>query len=72
MRPMLVEIEKEIPELKAEYFEADECPEILKKYDVKDVPVFIFLDKNGNEFLRLQGLQNKEELVKIVKENIDK
>ena len=72
MKPMWVEIEKEIPELEAEYFEADECPEVLKKYDVKDVPVFIFLDKNGNELSRLQGLQNKEELVKIVKENIDK
>ena len=72
MRPMLAEIEKEMPELEAEYYEADECPEVLKKYNVKDVPEFIFLDKNGNELSRLQGLQNKEELVKIVKENIDK
>lgn len=72
MKPMWEEIEKEIPELAAKYYEADECPDMLKKYNIKDVPVFIFLDKDSNELLRLQGVQNKEDLVRIVKENIDK
>jgi len=72
MRPMWQEIEKEISELKTEYYEADEHPDLLKKYNIKDIPVFIFLDKDGNEFLRLQGMQNKEELIKIVKENLNK
>lgn len=72
MKPMWTEIEAEIPELKTEYFDADEHPEVLKKYNVKDIPVFVFLDKDDNEILRLQGAQNKEELVEIVKENLDK
>ena len=72
MKPMWAEIEEEIPELASEYYEADDNPEILKKYSVSDVPAFIFLDKEGTEILRLQGLQSKEELVKIVKENLDK
>lgn len=72
MEPMWAEIEKEIPELQSEYFESDEHPDLLEKYNVKEIPTFIFLDKNGNEILKLDGLQNKEELVKIVKENLNK
>jgi thioredoxin 1 len=72
MRPMWEEIEKLIPDLNTEYFEADENPEVLKKYNVKDIPVFIFLDKNGEEFLRLEGMQEKNELIELVKEHLDK
>jgi len=72
MKPIFSEIETEIPELKTEYYEADENPEILKEYEVKNIPEFIFLDKNDKEFLRLQGIQNKDELIKIIKENLDK
>ena len=71
MEPMWAEIEKEIPELQSEYFESDEHPDLLDKYNVKEIPAFIFLDNNGNEILKLDGLQNKEELVKIVKENLN-
>ncbi len=72
MKPIFNEIETEISELKTEYYEADENPEILKEYKVKNIPEFIFLDKNDKEFLRLQGIQNKDELIKIIKENLDK
>lgn len=72
MSPMWQEIESEIPELKAEYYEADENPELLKEYNIDDIPSFVFFDKAGNEFLRLKGLQNKDDLTKIVKENINK
>jgi len=72
MKPMWAEIEEEIPELVTEYYEADDNPDLLKEYNAENVPVFIFLDKEGKEFLRLQGVQNKEELIKTVKENLDK
>jgi len=72
MKPIWEEIEAEIPELKAEYFEADENPEILEKYGIKNIPEFVFLDKAENEILRLNGVQNKEDLILLVKENIDK
>lgn len=72
MRPMWEDIESKIPELKTEYFDADTDPEKLKEYNVTDIPVFIFLDKEGKEFMRLEGAQNQEELEKIVKENLDK
>ncbi len=72
MSPMWKEIEAEIPELKTEYYESDDNPNLLKKYDVKEIPTFIFLDKDGNELLRREGLENKEELIQLVKENLDK
>ena len=72
MRPMWNDIEEEIPELVTENIDADENPEILKKYDVSDVPVFIFLDKDNKEIIRLKGAQKKENLVNLVKENIIK
>ena len=68
MRPMWEEIEAEMLELKTEYFDIDESPEIKEKYGIEDVPVFIFLDKDGKEILRLEGLQNKEELIRIIKD----
>jgi len=72
MKPMWAEIEKEITELETEYFDFDESAEELKKYNIKNIPLFIFLDKDGEEFLRLTGIQNKEDLIKIIKENLDK
>lgn len=67
MRPVWEEIEAEIRELETEYFDIDENPEVKEKYNITDVPIFIFLDKDGNEILRLEGLQNKEELGRIIK-----
>ncbi|OGF25310.1 hypothetical protein A2331_02270 [Candidatus Falkowbacteria bacterium RIFOXYB2_FULL_34_18] len=72
MKPMWVEIEKEIPELNTEYFDFDMDNDKIKKYEIKNVPSFIFLDKEGQEFLRLNGVQNKDDLIKIIKDNIDK
>lgn len=72
MKPMWAEIEAELPDLETEFFDADEQPEALEKYGVDNLPVFVFLDKNGQEILRLKGLQNKEELLKIVKDNLGK
>ena len=72
MKPMWSEIEEEISKLKTKYFDADENPEVLEKHGVKDIPVFIFLDKDENELFRLNGIQNKEDLIKAVKENINK
>ncbi|MFH1662226.1 MAG: thioredoxin family protein [Candidatus Falkowbacteria bacterium] len=70
MRPIWEEIEKELPELKTEYYDADENPNLLKEYKINDIPIFIFLDNNNKEILRLKGMQNKEELMKIIKENL--
>ena len=72
MKPVWQEIEEEISELAAEYYDIDEHPDLLEKYNIKEVPVFIFLDRHSNEFLRLNGMQNKDELVKIIKENLNK
>ncbi len=72
MKPMWAEIEEEIPELKTEHYDADDDPEMIKKYDAKKVPIFIFLDKNDKEILRLQGIQDKKELIKLINDNLDK
>ncbi len=72
MKPMFIEIEQEMPKLKTEFHEADDSKETMEKYNVEGIPTFIFLDKEDKEILRLVGLQNKEELVKTIKENLDK
>jgi thiol-disulfide isomerase/thioredoxin len=72
MRPMWKEIEEAVPGLITENYDADENEEELKRYGVKDIPVFVFLDKDNREFMRLEGVQNKEDLIKVVKENIDR
>lgn len=70
MKPMWAEIEGEIPELKTEYYDADEHPDLLKEKGIDLLPTFIFEAEDGTEILRLTGAQNKEELVGLVKENL--
>lgn len=72
MKPMWQEIESEIAGLETIYYDADENSDKLKEYGVTDIPVFIFLDRNGVEILRLEGVQNKDELIKVIKENLEK
>lgn len=72
MRPMWEEIEAITPALVTEYFDADNNQDIFEKYGVKDIPTFIFLAENGDEIERLEGVQNKEELVEKIKSYIGK
>ena len=72
MKPLWEEIEKESPDLETEYFDADENPELLKKYSIEDIPVFIFLDKEGNEILRLEGAVPKSRIIETINENKNK
>lgn len=74
MRPRWQEIERENPWLKTEYFDFDEKKEMASKYGIVSgvLPVFIFLNKNGGEILRLSGEIEKNELLKAISENKDK
>lgn len=73
MRPRWQEIEKEHPWLKTEYYDFDKDKEMVGKYNIdKNLPTFVFLDKDDKEFLRLYGERSKEELVKIILENKDR
>jgi thiol-disulfide isomerase/thioredoxin len=74
MRPRWAEIEKEHPELKTEYVEFDTEKELVQKYGVDSgvLPVFIFLDKKGEEILRMSGEIEKPELLKVLRENENK
>jgi thiol-disulfide isomerase/thioredoxin len=72
MRPRWQEIEKEIPEVITEYYDFDKDKEIITKYNIDEkLPAFVFLDKQGAEFLRLTGEVEKDKLIKIIKENIN-
>lgn len=74
MVPRWGEIEKENPWLKTEYLDYDEDKQRVEGYDIKGekLPVFIFQDKAGKEFLRLHGEPPKKELEKIILENKNK
>ncbi len=73
MRPRWKEIETENPWLETEYHDFDQDKESVEKYGVTDIlPVFIFLDKEGNEFLRLDGEIEKARLIGIINENKEK
>ncbi len=73
MKPRWKEIETENPWLKNEYYDYDTNKEIVEKYKIdKNLPIFVFLDKDNNEFTRLNGEIEKEKLVEIVNQNKDK
>ncbi|PKL31246.1 hypothetical protein CVV43_03225 [Candidatus Saccharibacteria bacterium HGW-Saccharibacteria-1] len=70
MKPRWADIEKDNDWLKTEYYDFDNDKEIVEKYNINDIlPVFIFLDKNGNEFIRLTGEIEKNKLIEIINEN---
>jgi thiol-disulfide isomerase/thioredoxin len=70
MKPRWKEIETENPWLQTEYYDFDQDKEIVGKYHITNVlPVFVFLDKDGNEFLRLDGEIEKNKLIEIINQN---
>ena len=74
MKPRWEKIEEELEWLETEYLDYDQDGEKVEEYGLKEgkLPVFIFLDKNGEEFMRLQGEHPKDELIELCKENKDK
>ncbi len=67
MKPIWAEIEKENSWVKARYFDIDEKPKIAQKHKIDDrIPVFIFLDKQDKEILRLVGQRSKDALLEIL------
>lgn len=72
MRPRWKEIEAENPWLETRYFEYDNSPEEVKRWNIgKDLPVFIFIDKNEKEITRLTGEISKDELLSIIQKHKD-
>ena len=61
MKPIIEEIQKENPNVKILFIDADANKELVKKYQIKGVPAFIVF-KNGEESFRKIGLCDKEEL----------
>ena len=62
--------EKELPWLETVYYDYDQDTEMIQKYDIgKDIPVFIFLDKEGSEFKRMKGEIDRKDLIKFLEEN---
>jgi len=70
MKPRWAEIELENPWLQTEMHDFDIDKDAVSKYNIdKMLPVFVFLDKEGNEFLRLNGEVEKNKLIELINEN---
>jgi len=66
MKPVIESFEKEHPEVTLLKIDAAVEDEIVKKYDVEELPVFV-LYKNGKEVWRQVGIVSKKELEKGLK-----
>jgi thiol-disulfide isomerase/thioredoxin len=73
MKTRWKEIETENPWLKTEYYDFDQDKEMVDKYVITNtLPTFVFLDKNGKEFLRLSGEIVKSDLIDFINKNKDR
>ncbi|MFA7170007.1 MAG: thioredoxin family protein [Candidatus Paceibacterota bacterium] len=73
MKPRWAEIEKENSWLKTTYLDYDQNTDEVKKYGAVEVlPVSIFLDEAGKEFLRLEGEISKAKILEIINDSKDK
>lgn len=74
MRPIWKRIEVENLWLNTEYFDFDERKDVVELYNIKQgvLPVFIFLDEQGNELLRLTGEVSRERILQAIHDFKDK
>lgn len=73
MRARLEKIKAECPWLKVREFNYDKDLEAREKYQIgKEIPVFILLDKDQNQRLRLEGEIDRKDLLKLINEHKDK
>jgi thiol-disulfide isomerase/thioredoxin len=74
MRPRWEKIEDEKPWLETEYFDFDQDRQAVKKYQVERgrLPVFVFLDKNGQELERISGEPSQKKLEELVEKYREK
>lgn len=74
MRPRWKEVEQENPWLETQYLDYDEDRDAVAAHAVEQgrLPAFIFFDKEGKEFLRLNGEISKDEIVSVVSTNRDR
>lgn len=71
MKPRWQEIEKELPGLKTQYIEYEAKHPLVIKYGIdKQLPVFVFLNNNEKELIRLEGEVSKQRILKAIRENI--
>ncbi|MAU36689.1 MAG: hypothetical protein CMD14_04890 [Flavobacteriales bacterium] len=63
MKPVIQEIEKETSSIKVIYIDVDLHQNLIDKYKIKGVPVFMVF-KNGIEVFRHVGVISKEKLLK--------
>ena len=66
MKPVIEEIKKENRDVKVVFVDADINKELVKKYKIRGVPVFIVF-KDGKEAFRHVGLIEKLELINKIK-----
>jgi thioredoxin len=65
MKPVIEEIQRENPNVKVLFIDADANKELVKRYKIKGVPVFIVF-KNGAEVFRNVGVITKNDLLKEI------
>ena len=66
MKPVIEEIKNEKKDIKVVFIDADINKELVKKYKIRGVPVFIVF-KNGKENFRHVGLISKNEIINKIK-----
>ncbi|MDD4036232.1 MAG: thioredoxin family protein [Bacilli bacterium] len=63
----LKQIEKEISDIEIISYDYDNDKDLVNKWDIGEIlPVFIFLDDNGNEIKRLIGERNKKQFLEAI------
>jgi thiol-disulfide isomerase/thioredoxin len=67
MKPRWAEIEKENPWLQTEFYDYNDDSEKIKDFNVgKELPVFIYFDKEGNELERMIGEISKDKILETI------
>lgn len=66
-RPIVKELSVEHPEIKFQFIDADDNPELVNKFNIKNVPCFV-LYKDNTEVNRIIGKQTRQQLEDFINE----
>lgn len=70
MQPILKSVEEKYgKQVKVIFYDVctDDGKQYAKKYNIKLIPIQIFLDENGKEYFRHEGFFPENELIEVLK-----
>lgn len=70
-RPIWEDIRYEYPDLDILEYDADQDADKLEEYGIAEIPALLFVDREGNVIDKLKGINDKDNILDLIKKYKD-